>query len=411
MRGDRRVGRTLAATALAAALATSGCGAGDAASHTLGEASALPTPASAGSSEPSLAVGVDGRVYMSWHQRTEDAHELRFAVLEGERWSDARTIARGADWFVNWADFPSIVVLPDGRLAAHYLQRHGTGGTYHYDVRIVQSADGGISWGEPVQPHRDGVPAEHGFVSLFPDGERLGAVWLDGRQYDERFGGSEEMMLRFTTLGAGNELGADELIEPRICDCCQTAAVVTPRGPVVAYRGRSAEEVRDIHIARRVDGAWSTAKLHDDGWRIPGCPVNGPALAASGDRVAAAWFTAADDAPRVLAALSADAGATFTGPIQISAGDPLGRVAVAMLNDDAAAVSWLEREGEGAAILVRVAGDGELGPSIRVAATSTARASGFPRMVRTRDRLVLAWTEAGDVPQVRVATLPLQRGR
>ena len=28
--------------------------------------------------------------------------------------------ASGDDWFVNWADFPSVIALPDGSLAAHW---------------------------------------------------------------------------------------------------------------------------------------------------------------------------------------------------------------------------------------------------------------------------------------------------
>ena len=147
------------------------------------EVTVLPSPAEEGSMAPNLFAAADGRVLMSWIDKLgENRHALRVAVREGERWSAPRLVAEGPDWFVNWADFPSIVALPDGTLAAHWLVKSAAA-TYAYDVRIAFSSDGGAHWSAPVVPHRDGTPTEHGFVSLFPtrDG-RLGAAWLDGRE-------------------------------------------------------------------------------------------------------------------------------------------------------------------------------------------------------------------------------------
>jgi hypothetical protein len=399
---------------LLGALLLSGCeGAGRDARPVPGPVVTIASPAGPESSEPNFAVAPDGRIYLTWQEAVDGGHELRFATLEGDGWSQPRTIARGADWFVNWADFPTLVVLPDGRIAAHYLRRNATGERYHYDVEIVQSADGGESWSEAVRPHRDGVPAEHGFVSLFPDdGGRLGVVWLDGRQYDAGFGGSEEMMLRYTTVDSRGELGADTAIDARVCDCCQTAWGVTSRGPVVAYRGRTADEVRDIHLARRTPDGWVTAPVHHDGWQIAACPVNGPAVAASGERVVVAWFTAANEEPRVRVAFSDDAGATFGAPITVDRGDPAGRVDVVLLEDGRALVSWLERgEGDAAEILARVVDGAGGGESMTVATSSQARGSGFPRMARSGADLLFAWTDAGETRTVRVARSRLEEAR
>ncbi len=91
-------------------------------------------------------------------------------------------IAEGAGWFVNWADFPSLIALPD-RLAGGTLAGEDGSGTYAYDVNVARSGDGGKTWSEPLVPHRDGTQTEHGFVSLFAaPGNLLEAVWLDGRE-------------------------------------------------------------------------------------------------------------------------------------------------------------------------------------------------------------------------------------
>lgn len=415
-----RGSRALAAlaTAMAAGLAA-GCGGGEPGSQRLEPPAVtdLGSPAGPGSAEPNLATGREGRVYMSWLEPAGDsAHALMFSVLDGQEWSPARVIARGSDWFVNWADFPSIVELPDGRIAAHYLQRNPRAEVgYHYDVRIVQSADGGESWSEPVAPHRDGVPAEHGFVSLFhAGGDSLGAIWLDGRKSDERFGGTHEMTLRYTTLAGDGSAGPEVELDGRICDCCQTSVALTSHGPIAVYRDRSDAEIRDIYVTRRVDGAWTGGRpVHDDGWEIAACPVNGPSVSADGERVAVAWFTAARDTARVNVAFSDDGGATFSAPVRVDGGDPAGRVDVELLAGGDALVSWIERTGgEDAEVRIRRVGPRlEMGEPVTVARSSGARASGFPRMTRAGDRVLLAWTEPGEPSRVRTASLAAGAGR
>ena len=112
-----------------------------------------------------------------------------------------------------------------------------------------------------------------------------------------------------------------------------------------------------------------------DGWRIGGCPTNGPAVAATGHRVAVAWFTAADDRPRVQVAFSTDAGATFAAPLRIDGGQPVGWADAVLLDDGRALVSWLERTGEGTGeIRLRVVGGDSAGTPIAVAAASSGRA-------------------------------------
>jgi len=373
----------------------------------LGELREIPSPAAPGSGEPNLTAGPDGRVYLTWIEPGPDStHALRFSALEGERWSEPRTIAAGRNWFVNWADFPSLAVLPGGRLAAHWLQKSGAG-TYHYDVQISQSADGGTTWSAPVVPHRDGAKAEHGFVSLWAQGDSLGAVWLDGRKYaKEGHDPTNEMMLAHTLLAPDGTPGAERRLDERICDCCQTSMAMTSRGPLVVYRDRSPDEIRDIYAVRLVNGAWTEPRpVHDDRWKIPACPVNGPSVSARGERVAVAWFTGAQDTARVLLAFSDNAGATFGPPVRVDDGNPAGRVDVELLDDGGALVSWLERTGEeDAEVRVRrVSRDGRAGAAATVAASKGARASGFPRMSRSGDRVVFAWTLPGDPGAVRTA--------
>ncbi len=373
-----------------------------------GAVTAIASPAGPGSGEPFLALNDDGRVYLSWIEPVDSAHALKFAVYDGEAWSSPRTIREGRDFFVNWADFPSIKAMDDGRLVAHWLQRTGSG-TYAYGVRVSQSADGGATWSEPLIPHRDSSDTEHGFVTLWREGPDVGAVWLDGRKYNTAgHSPTNEMMVMSTTIAADGRLGVETPIDERACDCCQTAVAITSSGPIVAYRDRSPDEIRDIYVARRVNDRWTTpVPVHADGWKIAACPVNGPALATADERVALAWFTSANDSAKVKVAFSADAGATFGAPVRVDEGQPAGRVDVALLRDGSALVSWIERTGgDTAEVRVRrVSPDGTPAPAITVAASSAARASGFPRMVIRGGDAIFAWTEPGKSSAIRLAKL------
>jgi hypothetical protein len=361
---------------------------------------AVRTPAGQASAQPNLAAGPDGSVYLSWVERGPGGRAtLRFSKRESAGWSPARTIAEGDNWFVNWADFPSLVALPGGALAAHWLVKSGPG-AYAYDVHVARSVDGGKTWSRPVTPHRDGKQTEHGFVSMFAAaGEGLGMVWLDGREMAGHGGGGHDghgggsMTLRYTAFGRDGQAAPESLLDERVCECCQTSAALTSEGPIVVYRDRSAEEVRDISIVRLRDGKWSVpAPVHRDGWKIDGCPVNGPAVAASGRRAVVAWFTGAGGNYRVRAAFSNDAGESFGPPAEVDDGRPLGRVGVVMLDDGSAVVVWLEKTEAGGEVRARrIRPNGERGPALVVAQTSAARVSGFPRMVRAKDSLVFAW--------------------
>lgn len=374
----------------------------------------IPSPAAAGSMGASLATGPDGRVYLSWIEPAADsAHALRFAELGEAGWSEPRTVAAGRGWFVNWADFPSLVVLDEGRMAAHWLQKSGAG-TYAYDVMTSVSADGGRGWSAGVAPHADGTQTEHGFASMWPaGGGAAGIVWLDGREtgggHDGHGGGGGgAMTLRGTVLGADGAPAPDVLLDGRVCDCCQTGAALTAEGPIVVYRGRTEDEVRDIHVTRQVGGAWTEGRpVHRDGWRIPACPVNGPQVAAEGRRVAVAWFAAPDDSARVQVAFSRDAGATFGAPVRLDGGRAIGRVDVVLLEGGDALVSWMEAAatGEAEVRVRRVAPDGRAGPARTVAASGGARSSGFPRMARAGRGVVLAWTATAEPSGVRTARI------
>lgn len=372
-------------------------------------------PAASGSIGPNAAAQPDGSVILSWIEPDGAGHALRYTRLRDDAWEAPRTVSRGEDWFVNWADFPSVVPLSDSLWSAHWLASQPAGG-YAYDVMLSLSTDGGNSWGEPFVPHTDNTPTEHGFVSIFSDAGALGLVWLDGRkmvnEFDENDVGASGMTLRTAVFAADGTESFSSLVDELTCDCCQTDVAVTDEGPVVVYRDRTTDEVRDIYLARRESGTWlAGAAVADDDWLIPACPVNGPVVRANEKRVAVAWFTAANDEPRVRAAWSGDSGRTFAAPVEVSSERPLGHVAAVMLPDGDLVVGWHGSAGEGRAkmMLRRISASGAASEPYLLHEAANVFAFSVPQLALRGDELVVVWTtSANKAYGIASALVPLE---
>lgn len=380
----------------------------------------LEAPAGPGSMAPAFAALGDGRLVLTWLEPVGEGHALKFSVLDETGFGPARTISQGEGWFANWADIPGLFVLPGGDWVAHWLVKSGPS-TYAYDVVMARSSDRGKSWSEPLTPHDDGTQTEHGFVSYFPASpDQVGVVWLDGRNTakadggdtadgQHQHGGGGAMTLRTAVLGGpGFEKSEEHLLDARVCDCCQTASVLAADGPVVVYRDRSADEIRDHYVVRRTADGWSEPeRLHADNWRIGGCPVNGPAMVADDERVAVAWFTMPEGQPAVRVAISEDSGRNFEPVDVLGEGTALGRVDLAV-SGSGFVLSWIDQADRSG--VLRLAGydwQGQQHWAERIDGLDAGRASGFPRLgIGHNCRPVVAWTGRNDdVRRVRVARL------
>lgn len=363
----------------------------------------LQTPAPSNSSLSRVVADESGRIFLSWVSRNEETASLVFSRLTEDKWSEPQTVHQGGDWFVNWADFPMLSVN-QGNMTAHWLKMSGEG-RYDYDIEAKFYNAEQQEWSDPRIIHDDGVSAEHGFVSMLPmEAGRTFISWLDGR--NTRSGDSHGAMTLRAGVFDSTGLTIDGWeLDSRVCECCQTDSAMTAAGPIVVYRDRSDEEIRDIYSTRYVDGAWTAPQpVHNDDWRVAGCPVNGPAVAARGDRVAVSWFTARDDTPEVRLALSGDGGISFSEPVPVGGPDTIGRVGVAILNSGRVIVSWLDTERESARIVLSLfSRDGGFIGRTEVAETSASRRSGFPVIVEKGESVYVTWTDIGEAPQVKVA--------
>jgi hypothetical protein len=380
-----------------------------------------PLPMAPGAAQPDLVATADGRLLLSWFNRVPGRRTaLQFAGYgRDNHWQGApRTIAIGSSFVVNWADTPHIAATDDGALWVHWLQASSD---MHqaFDVLLSRSHDGGFNWSPPVLVNTDGRQAEHGFVSLWPQSrDSLGVAWLDGRNREDAHEDHGEhaqqdvhrgmTSLRSAVFSPSLQRSDESEVDASACDCCQTGVAVTGRGPLLVYRDRTAAEIRDIYTTRRDGERWTAPKsVHADGWKMPACPVNGPAIAANGNDVVVAWYTAADDKPAVKLARSHDAGDSFTAPVTLDQGEAVqGRVDVA-LDAAQAWVLWVREDGSGQSLwLARYAPDLSHQLSrIEVAKLQgRGKGTGFPQLALRDGNAYLVWTDIIDgAPQLRGA--------
>ena len=370
-------------------------------------------PASPGAFAPDLWVDEAG-VLLTWLEPLAGegaGHRVRFARFDGAGWSAPTTVVEGGDLFANWADFPSAARTSRGDIVVHWLAKTAAA-TYAYSIELARSVDGGASWERLGRLNDDATHTEHGFVSWVREGEALRAFWLDGREMVQ--GGPMTLRTARVDVRSTPPVGAAEVLDERVCECCSTDATLAASGPLAVFRDRSEEEIRDVGIVRRSGSEWRASSVWSDEWTIAGCPVNGPEADADGDVVAVTWFTGASQLPRVQASFSSDGGATFRSPFVIDGGDPLGRADTALDGSGGAVVSWMSRGDERAEVrLRRVTPGGPVGEPLSLGSTSWARASGCPRLERWRDSVLVAWVdlEEGRPGAVRVTEIPLARLR
>jgi hypothetical protein len=366
-------------------------------------------------------------VYMSWVEKKDSLAILYYSNYNKESWSAPVFAAKGTDWFLNWADFP-VIAKNDENLLSTYLQKSSED-TYAYDIYVryeMPYEEDGIAIGPPrvyqenyFKLHSDTTKTEHGFVSVVPaEEEGFFLSWLDGRNTggsshgDHSGHGGGAMTLRAAYVDMYGEITDEIELDPRVCDCCQTSATITPNGPLVAYRDRSDEEIRDISVVRQVDGEWLEPQtIGNDNWEIAGCPVNGPSVDSFDNSVVLAWFTATGGEGAVQVVFSGDAGDTFGEPLRIDTGNATGRVDTVMLNNSEAVVLWMEPDGDDEVILLmKITSEGKKDKPITVSKTSAERASGFPQLERFGNNLMIAWTDVtGETSSIKTATLSLDK--
>ena len=364
-------------------------------------------------SSESFLFSTDKDLFISWTEQVLDSNFLYITKLENDSWINKRLITKGTDWFVNWADFPSISLNEvSGSIFSFHLQKSSEE-TFSYDVNYhINSKE---TWNDMNKIHDDNTFSEHGFVSSIPYKDGFMVSWLDGRNtygVGDHGHAKGAMTIRSAVLDSNGNIVSQNVIDEMVCECCQTSMAISGGIPIVVYRNRSDSEIRDIYFSRYIDSNWSDPEpVHDDGWEINGCPVNGPNVDSYGDNVVVSWFSASNGRPKVNLKFSTDNGRTFGDKILIDEveNSPLGRVDIEFISETEAMISWLSTvDGKGKLLIRKIKTNGDIGPVKVVEEVSTERSTGFPQIEEFNDDVYISWTDNSESgKKVRVTKIPL----
>ena len=345
--------------------------------------------------QPNL-VSSNGTLSLSWiSSKKENKASLHFSQFKKGKWIKPQTIANGSDWFVNWADFPAHAINEDLIITSHL--KKSASGTYTYDVILNLKKLSGEKIKENFLLNTDGVKAEHGFVSIVPNNNKgFFITWLDGRNTVEKKldGHHKPMTIRFAEITNKGDIINESELDAAVCDCCQTSIGMTNNGPIIVYRDRSEKEVRDIYTIRNINGVWEEPNpLHNDGWIINGCPVNGPKVAVNSTNLAIAWFTVVNNNPLVNVSFSKTNGDSFGTPFKLNDHDALGRVDVAFLNNEEVIVSYMEVDDIGTYLRIKkVSVNGKVSKPITISKIDGGRNTGVPQLEVINNEIFIVWT-------------------
>jgi len=345
--------------------------------------------------QPNL-VSSNGSLTLSWiSSKEENKASLNYSRYMEGRWIKPQVIASGSDWFINWADFPAHAINQDLIITSHL--KKSASGKYTYDVVLNLQKLSGEKIKEDFLLNTDGVKAEHGFVSIIANNKKgFFITWLDGRNTIEKKldGDHKPMTIRFAEITDKGDVIKESELDASTCDCCQTSIAITNDGPIVVYRDRGEKEVRDIYSVKNINGTWEEPNVvHDDGWIINGCPVNGPKVAVNSKDLAIAWFTVFNDNPLVNVSFSKNNGNSFGAPVKVNDHDAIGRVDVSFLNDKEVIVSYMEVDDIGTYLRIKkVSFDGKISEPITISKIDGGRNTGVPQLEIIDSEIFIVWT-------------------
>ena len=348
-------------------------------------------PHTAHVTDPALALAPDGTPHLAWIRGDAAGRQIQTAALRGDDASRVR-VDPGAHPVAEAHQPPGLAVGRDGRVYISWAspRRDPGASPFASDLVLASSDDGGRRFAAPLRLNED-RPGSRGFESIAVDarGDAI-AAWIES-------GADSGPATRAARVAAGAVVERAEL-GTRTCPCCRISLSADETGRVgVLWRDEFAGSVRDMVFAQSPGAPFSFAaseRVHDDGWVFAACPHRGGALAfAPGGRAVAAWYSEGrTNEPALWLAGRGDGG--FATPLAVheeSASQP-DRVALAIGADGAGVVFWERRSPVRSEIAARaIDAQGRLGP-VRVVSDGV-HASGPVLVAKPGGSFVAAWNE------------------
>lgn len=263
-------------------------------------------------SMPLLAQTPKGDVMLSWTEKNAEGITsfcVAFSKDKGKIFSDKKVIFAGTGIGNSRMMRAKVLTKKDGSLVAVFSNRGesaapaqaqnqpappqgGRGGGRSSNIVYCVSKDGGDTWTKPVSVDSD---PKQGIVRGFFDAivlpnDEIAVAYLkdvaNSTKHEER-----DLRMVVTKNGA---FQPERVIDPVVCDCCPINMLIDGNGALnIVYRDNN-DNIRDMAKMISTDNAETFSKsqiLHNDEWKINGCPHSGAVSSTSGKGALFAWYS------------------------------------------------------------------------------------------------------------------------
>ncbi len=270
-------------------------------------------------SMPLLVQTPKGDVLMSWTEKDAQGMTsfcLSVSTDKGKTFSDKKVIFTGngignsrlmrakvlakkdgslVAVFTNRADAPPPPTANAGQQQGGGGGRGGRGGGRSADLVYCVSKDNGATWTSPQSVDTDATKGlMRGFFdAVLMSNDEVAVAYLKdvkgSTKHEER-----DLRLAITKNGV---FQAEKLLDAVVCDCCNINLLTDANGALNVYYRDNNDEIRDIARLTSTDNGETFSKseiVHNDGWKINGCPHSGAVSSPHGKSALVAWFSGAE---------------------------------------------------------------------------------------------------------------------
>lgn len=250
-------------------------------------------------SMPLLTKTANGDVLFSWTEKDQAGMVgFCFSVSKdlGKTFSNKKIIYSGTGIGNSRLMRAKLLVKKDGSLVAVFSNRgNANNGKRTLDIVYCTSKDQGNTWTAPQSVDSDPTTGNvKGFFDavVLPNDEIAVAYLKDvagSTKHEER-----DLRLVLTKNGV---FQPEKVIDPVVCDCCNISLLIDAKGALNIYYRDNNDEIRDMATMTSTDNGLTFSKsqiLHNDQWKINGCPHSGAISTVFGQSALITWFSGAE---------------------------------------------------------------------------------------------------------------------
>jgi hypothetical protein len=267
-------------------------------------------------SMPLLSQKPNGEIMLSWTEKDAQgvtAFCLSTSKDKGKTFSEKKVIYSGTGIGNSRLMRAKVLAKKDGSLVAVFTNRSdapppsaqanagnkqgggGRGGGRSADLVYCTSKDGGATWTSPQPVDSDPTKGlMRGFFdATLMSNDEIAVAYLKDVKGSTKH---EERDLRLV-ISKNGVFQPEKLIDAVVCDCCNINLLTDANGALNVYYRDNNDDIRDIARMTSTDNGETFSKpqiVHNDGWKINGCPHSGAVSSTHGKGNLVAWYSGAE---------------------------------------------------------------------------------------------------------------------